>query len=77
MNMKTNSLPIIGYLAAIAAFALLPVSAVVAAIAFSVTGMISVFAADYGRNLEPVRVTAQVVALEDARLPSAELRTAA
>jgi hypothetical protein len=39
--------------------------------------MISVFAADYGKNLEPVRVPAKVVALEEARRPSAELRTAA
>jgi hypothetical protein len=75
--MKTNSLPIIAYLAAIAAFALLPVSAVTAAVAFSVTGMVSVFAADYGRSLEPLRVPARVVALDGARIPSVELRTAA
>ena len=75
--MKTSSLPIIAFLAAIAAFVLLPMSAVAAGVTFSVTGMISVFAADYGKNLEPVRVPAKVVALEEARRPSAELRTAA
>jgi hypothetical protein len=75
--MKTTSLPIIAFLAAIAAFALLPMSAVAAGIALSVTGMISVFAADYGRNLQPVRITAQVVPLGEERNPSAELRTAA
>ena len=77
MNKNTSSLPIIAFLAAIAAFVLLPVSAVGAAIAFSATGMIAVFAADYGRNLEPLRAEAQVVALNEARRPSVEFRTAA
>jgi hypothetical protein len=75
--MKTSSLPIIAFLAAIAAFVLLPMSAVAAGVTFSVTGMISVFAADYGRNLEPVRVTARVVPVEEARNTSVEFRAAA
>jgi len=77
IKMKTSSLPIIAFLAAIAAFVLLPMSAVAAGVTFSVTGMISVFAADYGRNLEPVRVTARVVPVEEARNTSVEFRAAA
>ncbi|HXQ81619.1 MAG TPA: hypothetical protein VN775_09920 [Opitutaceae bacterium] len=75
--MKTNSLPLIAFLVAIAAFALLPVSAVAASVAFSVTGMISVFTADYGRKLEPARVSTQVIAFDATRAPSAEFRDAA
>jgi len=75
--MKTNSLPLIAFLAVIAAFALLPVSAVAASVAFSVTGMLSVVTADYGRDLEPTRVSTPVVAFEAARKPSVEFRDAA
>ena len=59
--MKTSILPVIVYLAAIAAFVLLPASAIVASIALSAAGMISIFAADYGRDFEPLRVSAPVV----------------
>ena len=58
--MKTQALPLIAFLAAIAAFVLLPISAVAASIALSVTGTISVLAADYGRTLEPLRPAAPV-----------------
>ena len=74
--MKTNLLPIIAFLAPVAAFALLPVSAVAAGIALSATGVITVFAADYGRNVEPLRAPTQVVAFS-AQRPSAEFQAAA
>ena len=77
LNMKTSVLPIIAFLAAIAAFVFLPVSAVGASIALSVTGMLSVVGADYGRSIEPVRVPAQVVALDPERRPSVECPAAA
>ncbi len=59
--MKTKILPVIAFLTAIAAFALLPVSAAAASIAVSVTGLASLLAADYGRNIEPLDVRAPVV----------------
>lgn len=76
MNMKTNLLTVIAFLAPVAAFALLPVSAVAACIALSTTGLISVFASDYGRNIEPLRSPTEVVAFNTAR-PSVEYRAAA
>ncbi|HXQ81620.1 MAG TPA: hypothetical protein VN775_09925 [Opitutaceae bacterium] len=75
--MKTNSLPLIAFLAVIAAFALLPVSAVAASIALSVTGVLSVAAADYGRNMEPIRAESRAVPIDAPGRPSAELREAA
>jgi len=75
--MKTNSLPVIAFLAAIAAFVLLPVSAVAASIALSVTGMIAVFAADYGRTVEPLRIPAPVVPFRAPRAGVAECCAAA
>jgi hypothetical protein len=56
--MKSITLPVTAFLAAIAAFVLLPVSAPAAAIAFTVTGVLSILVADYGRPIEQVRLTA-------------------
>jgi len=75
--MKTNALPIIAFLAAIAASVLLPVSAVAASIALSVTGTLSVLAADYGRTVGPVRDPAPVVPFRAPRARLAECRAAA
>jgi hypothetical protein len=54
MNTNKGTLPIATFVAAIAAFALLPISAAAAATAISVTGVISILAADYGRSERPV-----------------------
>jgi hypothetical protein len=59
--MKTNSLEIKAFLAVLMAIIFLPVSGTAAAIAFTVTGMLSVMLADYGRNLEPLRATADIL----------------
>lgn len=75
--MKTKTLPVIAFLAAIAAFALLPVSAVAASIAVSFTGLASLLAADYGRNIEPLSVRAPIVPFGLSRHALAEYRTAA
>lgn len=61
MKMKTNSLPVISFLAVLAALVLVPVSAAVAGLAVSVSGIFLVAAADYGRNVEPVRAESEVV----------------
>jgi hypothetical protein len=75
--MKTNALPIISFLAVIAAFVFLPVSAVAASIAVSVTGMVSVLAGDYGRSIEPVRAESQPIPFDAPGRRSAPLREAA
>jgi len=75
--MKTHLLPVIAFLASLFAFAFLPIGATAASIALSVTGMLSVFAADYGRVLEPVRVPAPVVPLHAPRARLAECEAAA
>jgi len=75
--MKTPVLPAIIYTAAAAAFALLPASAVAASIALSVTGVLSIFAADYGRRVEPLRDPAPVVAIPQPHPAPAECRAAA
>ena len=56
--MKTITLPVITFLAAIAAFVILPVSAPAAAIAFTVTGVLSILVADYGRPVGTVSLSA-------------------
>ena len=77
LNMKTNSLPLVAFLAVIAAFAVLPVSAVAASIALSITGMISVLSADYGRGTKPVGIPAPAVPCNVSRLELTGYRAAA
>ncbi len=59
--MKTNILPLVAFLAALMATLTFPVGATAAAFAFTATGLLAVFAADYGRAIEPVRVPAGIV----------------
>lgn len=75
--MKTSTLPLLAFVAVIAAIALFPVSVGAAGIAVSVTGIASVLAADYGRNLNPLRSQSQVVPFDAPRFRSRELREAA
>jgi len=77
LKMKADILPSIALLATILACVLLPVSASAASIALSVTGMLSVLAADYGRNVEPVRVKPRLIPFNEPGCPSAGLREAA
>jgi hypothetical protein len=77
MNMKSNTLTVLGFLAAIVAFVALPVSAPAAAVAFTATGVLSILVADYGRSIEPVRVTAEVVPFQSSRRTPAGLDRAA
>jgi len=75
--MKTNIIPVVSFLAVIAAFIFLPVSAVAASIAVSVTGIASVLAADYGRTVEPLRAESRVIPFKAPGRAPAELREAA
>jgi hypothetical protein len=53
--MKSNILPISAVLAAIVVAVLLPVSLAAAGIAATLTALVAILHADYGRNLEPLR----------------------
>lgn len=59
--MKTSTLPLKAFLAVLVAIIFLPVGATAAAIAFTATGLLSILTADYGRNLEPVRIPAEIL----------------
>jgi hypothetical protein len=75
--MKANALPIIAFLAALAAFVFLPVSAVAASIAVSVTGLVSVLAGDYGRSIEPLRTESPLIPFDASCCPPTRVRDAA
>ncbi len=77
MNIKTNSLPVIAFLAVIAALILVPVSAVVAGFAVSVAGTLLIVAADYGRSVEPVRAESRIIPFGAPGCSPVDLRKAA
>ena len=76
MKITKITLPIATFVAAIAAFALLPVSAAAAGTAVTVTGVISILAADYGRA-ERTHKAGEVLALSPTRAQPVEYRDAA
>jgi hypothetical protein len=59
--MNSNSLLISAFLSAVAAVALLPVSATAAGLAITATGILTVLFSDYGRDMGPVRTPAPIV----------------
>jgi hypothetical protein len=59
--MNTNSLSVIAFLAAIAAMAIVPMSAASACFALTATGLLSIMVADYGRAKRPSLILAPVV----------------
>jgi len=75
--MKNNSLPILAFLAVLAAALFLPIGENAASIALTVTGVIAMLSADYGRELRPLRVPANVVPFEATGHRTAGLRRAA
>lgn len=76
-KMKTNILPISAFLAAIVACVILPISAPAAALALTVTGLLSILAADYGRTIRPLSVPAEIVPIDSRGLTLATLGKAA
>jgi hypothetical protein len=77
MNMNNSSLPILAFLAVIAATILLPLSATASGIALTVTGVVAMLAADYGREITPLRIPANVVPFEASGRGPATLQKAA
>jgi hypothetical protein len=75
--MKTNSLPIKAFLAAIAAIAFLPVGPGAASIAFTMTGLLAILLSDYGREMQPITAPSNVVPFNLAGRKLVELSRAA
>lgn len=76
-SMKSHFFTNLSILAMIAAFLVVPVSAKAAVIAFTVTGILAVMMADYGRDLKPVRDRARLVPFEGTGCGQAEFDEAA
>jgi hypothetical protein len=75
--MKTTSLPIVSFLAALAAAIFLPIGATAACILLTVTGAAAILAVDYGREIQPLRVNASIVSFEPSAHKAVELNHAA
>ncbi len=76
-KMKTSVLPISAVVAAILVAALLPISVPAAGIAATMSGLLAIAAADYGRNLEPLRPDFRVSEFHVAECRDVELGEAA
>ncbi|HEY1847847.1 MAG TPA: hypothetical protein VGG37_01515 [Opitutaceae bacterium] len=62
--MKTHSLPVIAFLAALVAAAVLPFSGSTICFVLTFAGVVAMLAADYGREIRPVSLNADVVPFE-------------
>lgn len=60
-SMKTNTLPALSFLAAVAAWILAPLNPAYAAFLATACGILCVFALDYAHPAEPARVRAEVI----------------
>ena len=76
-NMKNNLLSISSILAASAALVTATVGIVASGIAFTVVGVLAIFALDYRRTLAPIGLPAEVVPSNPTRHSISELRLAA
>jgi hypothetical protein len=77
MNTRNSSLPILAFLAVLSAIILLPVGAAASSIALTVTGVLAVLTADYGRETAPLGLPANVVAFGSPGRTPAGLKRAA
>jgi hypothetical protein len=77
MNIKATLLHNIALMSLAATLLLLPFDATAAAMALAFIGLLAIAFADYGRNIEPLRVPAEVVKMGDSDGSAADLRAAA
>jgi hypothetical protein len=77
MNTRNSSLPILAFLAVLSAIILLPVGAAASSIALTVTGVLAILSADYGREMAPVRARSNVLPFEAPGRGPAGLKEAA
>jgi hypothetical protein len=75
--MNTNSLPVLSFLAVLAASVLLPVSAPASCIALTITGVLAILVSDYGRELQPVRAQAKIISVDFSGRKTARMNKAA
>jgi hypothetical protein len=75
--MKTNILSLSSALAASAALVTATVGVVASVVAYTVVGVLAIFALDYRRTLAPVSVPADVVPFNPAGRSMSEMRLAA
>ena len=77
MNIRVTVLHNFALMGLAASLLAVPFDATAVALTFALVGILAVFFADYGRNVEPLRVPATVVPISrNESLPS-ELRAAA
>ena len=75
--MKTNLLSLSSIAAASAALVTATVGVAASGVAFTVVGVLAIFALDYRRAIAPVSVPAEAVALSPDSRPMSEMRLAA
>lgn len=77
MNIRTTLIQNAALLGLTASLLALPLGVAAAGITFALTGVLAVIIADYGRNIEPLRVPAQVVPIGEPGRPTSDYREAA
>ncbi len=77
MNIKVTLLHNLAAIGLAASLIALPIDATAAAITFALVGILAVFFADYGRNLEPLRVPAEIILIGKPAGPEPDLSAAA
>jgi hypothetical protein len=77
MNTRNSSLPILAFLAVLSAIILLPVGAAASSIALTLTGVLAILAADYGREMAPLSARSNVIAFEASGRSPVGLKEAA
>ena len=75
--MKTNILSISSVLAASAALVLASAGVIAAGIAFTVAGVLAIFAMDYSRTISPVRLPAEIIPFNPSGRSVPEMSAAA
>jgi hypothetical protein len=77
MNIRTTLTQNAALLGLAASLLALPFGAAAAGITFALTGVQAIIIADYGRRIEPLRVSAEVVPLGEPGRPTSDCRVAA
>jgi hypothetical protein len=72
-----TSLPVISFLAVLAACIVLPLSAAAACIALTITGVLAILVSDYGRSPKPLQARAEVIQGHFSGRTTAEVNKAA
>jgi hypothetical protein len=75
--MNNTTLPILSFLAALAAILVLPVSAPTSCIALTFTGVLAILASDYGREIRPIQARANVIPADFSARKAVQLGRAA